>query len=85
MSEYLIPFALGGLFVYLATYHHVRFLERELRDAKGALYHRIGFKPEQKTFFDRLFKKEETKAPEKRSSEDIPDLLALQQAARESD
>lgn len=85
MTEILIAFMLGGLFVYLATLQHTRFLERELEDLKGALFHRVGYKPERKSILDRILPKKQEKPPDKRTTEEVPDLLALQQAARESD
>lgn len=85
MTETFIAFMLGGLFVYLATLQHTRFLERELHDAKMALYHRMGFKPERTSILDRFFAPKAEKPPEKRTTEDVPDLLELQRRAREED
>ena len=83
MNE-LIAFCFGGIVVYLATYQHVRFLEKELLDLRGALFHRVGYQPKETKRLWPWQKPELMEPVGPKKKEEVHDLLSMQEELRNS-
>ena len=85
MNELIISFILGGFTVYVLTYRHIRFLEKEAVELRRREDFRMGYKPKEEPRFSWPWKKpvEVPEAPKKKTDETV-DLLALQEQARMS-